>query len=74
MSKQSRFPLYLILGGALVGGTIGWWFGWFGFLPGAHLAIVLGVWMEPSRRRLGLAGLAMFLIWWPFWLGQWLWE
>lgn len=75
MSAQSRFPDVLIVGGALLGGTLGWWFGHpLGFLLGAHAAIIVGIVSAPSWRRLGLALFLTFLMWWPFWIGQWFWD
>ena len=75
MTRQIDFPTTLIVGGALLGGTLGWYFGHlFGFLLGAHVAIAVGFALEPTRRRLGLALGAAFLMWWPFWLGQWFWD
>ncbi len=75
MTKHFTLPNVLVFGGALVGGTLGWWFGHpLGFILGAHVAIIVGVTIQPTRRQLGLALLATFLMWWPAWLGQWFWD
>ncbi|MCY3923290.1 MAG: hypothetical protein OXG27_12995 [Chloroflexi bacterium] len=75
MATQSRFPDVLIVGGALLGGTLGWWLGHpLGVLLGAHVAIIAGVVSAPTKRRLGLALALTFLIQWPFWIGLWFWD
>ena len=69
------FANALIVVGAVLGATLGWWFGHpLGILLGAHVAIGAGYLVEPTRRRGWLVAAALVLMWWPLWLGQWFWE
>jgi hypothetical protein len=74
--KRISFLDGLIFFGVLLGGTpLGWWFGGlYGTLMATHVAIILGFLLEPTRRRLGLAAVMIFIVWWPAWLGQWFWD
>ena len=76
MVKRIAFPDALIIFGALLGGTpLGWWLGGlYGTLMAAHVAIVVGFLIEPTKRRFWLAAALSFVMWWPAWLGQWFWD
>lgn len=76
MSLRVRFPDGLIIFGGLLGATpLGWWFGGlYGTLMAAHVAILLGLLLEPTRRRFCLAAAVVFIVWWPAWFGHWFWE
>ena len=74
--KRIAFPDSLTAIGVLIGATpIGWSFGGlFGTLMAAHVAIIVGFLLEPTKRRFPLAAVMIYIIWWPFWLGQWFWD
>lgn len=76
MSLRISFPDGLILFGGILGATpVGWWFGGlYGALMAAHVAIMVGLLLDLTGRRLCLAGVMLFIVWWPAWLGQWFWE
>lgn len=75
MARSMTLPNVLVVAGALVGGTLGWWLGHLlGFILAAHVAILVGFWLAPTRKRLGFSLLMTFLMWWPAWLGQWFWD
>ena len=76
MSIRVRFPDALIVVGALLGASpVGWWFGGlYGALMAAHVAILVGFLIEPTRRRFWLAALLIVVVWWPVCLGQWFWD
>ena len=69
-------PNALIALGALVGATLGWFFGAgsLGFQLGAHVAVVVGFALMPSRRRGAAALVGLAIIWWPAWIGQFFWD
>lgn len=76
MSLRTSFPDGLLLFGGILGATpVGWWFGGlFGALMAAHVAIMVGLLLDLTRRRFCLAAVTLFIVWWPAWLGQWFWE
>ena len=77
LPRRDRFPNALIALGALGGATLGWLLGPYagiGFLLGAHTAVIVGFAVLPTRRRATAAVLSLLIIWWPVWLGQFLWD
>ena len=75
MVRSLDYPIALIVCGALFGG-IGWYIplSWLGIPLVAHLVIVSGFAVRPTRRRLILALAVTFLMWWPFWARTWIWS
>ena len=73
---DAGLPNALIVLGVLVGATLGWFFGVgsFGFQLGAHVAVVVGFALMPSRRRGAAALVGLAIIWWPAWIGQFFWD
>ena len=75
MSRRINLPDVLIMIGAVIGGTLGWYFGHLlGLFMAAHVAIIVGFALRPTIRRLGMAAGFAFLMWWPVWLGQRFWD
>ena len=81
MTKRMEFPIALMIGGVVVGASsMGWWFligsvaAVYSSLLAGHLAVLVGITLGRSRRRLTVAFLLAVLMWWPAWLGQWLWD
>ena len=73
--ESSRFPLALMIAGALLGATTGWWLGlFFGTFLAGQIAICVGAAIEPTKKRATLALLLTLVMWWPFWLGHLLWD
>ena len=75
-SPGAGLPNALIALGVLVGATLGWFFGVgsLGFQLGAHVAVVVGFALLPSRRRGAAALVGLAIIWWPAWIGQFFWD
>lgn len=76
VSLRISFSDGLILFGGVLGATpAGWWLGGlYGALMAAHVAILVGLLLDLTRRRFCLTAAMLFIVWWPAWLGQWFWE